>query len=82
MISPTQRIYKQLFSRLCVRLGLEEKDEEKKRDIQMIEQHIFVKMTSQRQSSKSPKQPSSGVKSTALKQHPNIETQQERFAMI
>ena len=48
----------------------------------MIEQHIFVEMTSQRQSSKSPKQPSSGVKSTALKQHPNIETEQERFAMI
>ena len=26
--------------------------------------------------------PKTGVKSTALKQHPNIETEQERFVMI
>ena len=36
-----------------------------------VEQHIFVEMTSQRQSSKSPKQTSLGETSTALKQHPD-----------
>ena len=60
------------------------KDEEKKMDGQMmsVDQYIFVEMTFQRQSSKSPKQTSSGVKSTALKQHPKVETEQERFVMI
>ena len=53
-------------------------------DVQMmsVKQHILVEMTSQRQWTKSPKQPSSGVKSTALKQHPNVETEQERFVKL